>query len=391
MPFIQASGTRVAIATLVALMAGSLAHAGIQEGAPADAGTVALQRIDVTGLPEVEVYFTVVDGTGHSVLGLTPAEIGVRIDGGEQPISVLRSALAGGQNLAVAFLFDRSGSMKSGFESAREAALDFLGRLSDGDQVAIVGFDDVVAIQQSLTSDIGTAEAALLALERGADTAIYDAVVVAVEQLAGAPTDRRAIVVLSDGRDTDSKATIDEAIAAARDASVPIYALGLPVDSDEEALARMSRETGGSYRQAAAPDEIRMLYQSIAEELANQYQLIFSLSGGADESWHDMQLVYARAAGDSWQAERGFVASLGPGVTRERVRGMQRDVATRGIRRAALLGAALGFVGSLLLLLILRLARPNRPLGIVLSLALVLTAVVLGATVSTLLLLTPGR
>lgn len=353
-------------------------------------GVVALQRIDVTGLPEVEVYFTVVDDRGDSVLGLTAAELVVSLDGVPQQILGVRSALAGGEHLAVALLFDRSGSMKTGFEPAREAALDFLGRLSDRDQVAVVGFDETIAVQQALTADLAAARGALAALERGRDTALYDAILAGVDQLRSAGTDRRAIVVLSDGRDTRSRASLEDALVGARDAGVAIYALGLPVESDQDALARMSSDTGGSYRQASAPGEIRSLYQSIAEQLANQYLLVFRAAPGADERWHDMRVAYAPAAGEPWSTERGFVASVGPGVSRDRLRTMERQVARRGLPRAAALGGAAGLVASVLLLLLLRavgsVASPASPL----ALALIVTTTLLGAAIGSLLALIPG-
>ena len=99
-----------------------------------------LHRIDVTRLPDVHVYFTVVDAQGECILGLSASEMELFIDKQEQAVSAVESALAGQEYLAVVLLFDRSGSVKSALDQAKAAALDFVQRLNRNDKVAVISW-----------------------------------------------------------------------------------------------------------------------------------------------------------------------------------------------------------------------------------------------------------
>jgi len=345
----------------------------------AQSGAVAFQRIDLVGMPTVSLYFTVTDSAGASVLGVRSEELALTLDGVPQDIALLRSALEGGEHLAIAMLFDRSGSMKTGLGAAREAGLEFLDRLSQGDQLAIVSFDTEVRVETNLTSDRTRVAAALDAIDKGSDTALYDAVLVGLASLEQATTGRKALVVLTDGKDTRSTATYEAVVERAAAQGIPIYAIGLPVESDQAVLERMAAETGGAYLRADAPGDLRALYQLIAEQLNNQYFLQFESSFGVDEAWHDMRLAYAASPTSAWSASRQFVASTGPGISRARMNELSTGIARQGLATAAWAGGLGGLLLGLALLLLVRLTRPDVEAASLPALALVVISILFGA------------
>lgn len=369
---------RQAVAALLLLL---VAGAASGQQPSATSGAVAFQRIDVTALPDVQIYFTLTDTSGRSVLGLAPADLEVMLDATPQPVSVLRSALEGGESLAVALLFDRSGSMKTGLDAARDAARDFLTRLSDGDQVAIVSFDDQVQLEVALTSDRAVLSEAVGRLDRGNDTALHDAILAGLAALRGAQTNRQAVVVFSDGKDTRSGASRAQAIEAAKAQGVPVYALGLPVESDRDALRDLAHATGGAHLQAASADELRTLYQLIAEQLRNQYYLRFASTFGADERWHRLSMSYSPDSTAAWTAERDFIASTGPGISADRMQTLQREAARGSLLGAVTAGAVFGLAFGLLLLALIKAARPEIVLVSLSTVGLLTVSTALGAVV----------
>ncbi|MFC2163712.1 VWA domain-containing protein, partial [Acidobacteriota bacterium] len=226
---------------------------------------VTLQRIDVSQIPEIHLYFSVTDETGNSILGLTEEEILLTADEAPQVISSLKSALEGKEYLAVALLFDRSGSMKKALEQTKKAAINFVKRMSLDDQIAVISFDDIVRVDSNFSKDRVMTENAIRGIDLGKDTALYDAIKQALSLLQNTQTKRQAIVTLSDGKDTKSKLNKEEILLEAKNSGVPLFTLGLGANVDEKGLIDMSSETGGNFFKAASPEDLLLLYQTIAE------------------------------------------------------------------------------------------------------------------------------
>jgi Ca-activated chloride channel family protein len=353
------------------------------EGAPQK--TVTLQRVDVTRLPDIEVYLTVTDAKGNSVLGLTEFEVSVGLDDAPQKIGALTSALSGGEFLAVALLFDRSGSMKKALDQTKAAAEQFIKRLSVDDRMAVVGFDDKVRVEAAFTADRTALQTAIRGLAPGNDTALYDAIRTALDLFKDVATKRQAILVLSDGKDTRSKATADEALADAKTRGVPIFALALGDLVNEAALWRLADETGGTVLKASRPEELLLLYQKIADQLKNQYLLRFTSTFGRDDRWHKLRVEVASAGEAAAVGDRDFISSFGLGVSRDVISGIERREEKRDILVDAALGALGGLILSLLLLVLLRLVRRDLTFRPVLVVGIVVLLLLLGGIVGVLI------
>ena len=345
-------------------------------GAPAR--TMALQRVDLSGLPAVVVYATIIDERGQSVLGLTDREVSVAIDAVPQAVTSFASAMSGGEHLSVALLFDRSGSMKTAIGRTKASALEFVRRLSRDDRLAVVSFDDTVRVDSPFSSDRAALESAIQGIATGTDTALYDAIRQALDLLASERTKRQAIVVLSDGRDTKSTRPADEVLAAAKIAGVPIYSFGLGDAVNTAVLARIATETGGTSATAREPDELRLLYQRIANELSNQYILAFTSSFGEDGAWRRLRIDLHDAKGSVASAERPFISTRGPGVSRELVSGFERSAGRRALGLGAAPWGAAGLGVGVLFLLLIRSLRRDVALASPLAIGIVMLSGALG-------------
>jgi VWFA-related protein len=343
-------------------------------GRPASVA-VTIQRIDLSGLPDVRLYFWVGDAGGNSVLGLTEREISVLCDGTPQTIASLQSALQGGESLATALLFDRSGSMKQSLDRTKEAAVDFIRRLSLGDQVAVVSFDQTVKIEIPFTSDKSAGEKAIRGIPIGQDTDLFQ----------NLTTKRQAIVVLSDGADTKSLRKKEEVVVAAKDKGIPLYTIGLGEKVRRDVLISLSGETGGLFFEAARPEDLLALYQKIGAQLQNQYLLIFRPAFGGDEKWHKLEIRYGPAASPAASAGREFIASTGPGVSAATVGQLARRLHEKHLIVWVGGGAAFGLLLGLLLIVLLKALRSDLRLGFGAWLGVLVLTTVLGGLVGVIL------
>lgn len=181
---------------------------------------------------------TAVDDRGRPVTNLKPQEFTVLEDG--KPQQVLHFSAGPAVSARVLILVDASGSMNAEVKtaSARMAVTQFLAALSPDDQVALAGFDSDYWGIVSWTKDRRKVEEGVRDLKPFGSTALHDALDRAARDLASHGEGRRAVVVLTDGVDTASKATADAVIARSRALDVPIYAVSVvaPIDDPRSEL-----------------------------------------------------------------------------------------------------------------------------------------------------------
>jgi tight adherence protein B len=227
---------------------------------------VRLKAVDATSYPTMRA--TVVSSAGA---GARPA---LRENG---------RAVAGlsGQNLgcskAVVLGIDRSRSMRGQpLADAAAAARSFVAAKCGGDELSVVAFGHgAYALSRPSTLGID-ADGALANLHVDAQqgTTLYDGIVLAVRQLRGGDLASRVLVLLTDGHDAGSRATLDSAVAAARKAGVAVYAVGIEGEGfTPEALQRLAGETGGQYYSAGSTEALTRVYGSIAAALRHTWRL----------------------------------------------------------------------------------------------------------------------
>jgi tight adherence protein B len=159
---------------------------------------------------------------------------------------------------------------------ASAAARSFLGSKTPSDEISVVAFGyGAYALSRASTSAID-ADIALanLAVDAKQGTALYDAVVLASRQLAAQHLSARVLILLTDGHDAGSHATLEAAVTAAKNAGVAVYAIGIEGEGfTPDALTRLARETGGQYYGARSTSALADVYGSIAAALKHTWRL----------------------------------------------------------------------------------------------------------------------
>jgi tight adherence protein B len=223
-----------------------------------------------------------VDATGYPVLRVTlVAPAGARVPS----LTENGNAVAGynavnfGSTKSIVLALDRSQSMRGRpLARAVSAAQSFVAGSRADDHVGVVTFGSSAIALTRLGSSPGAARDELggLTVDPAAGTALYDAIVLAAERLAGDDRPGRAIVVVTDGKDVSSVHTLQDAITAARTAHAAVYAIGIDgPDFTAAVLRRIAQDTGGSYRTAASSASLASTYAALRQELARTWSLSY--------------------------------------------------------------------------------------------------------------------
>ena len=201
-------------------------------------------------------------------------------DGMSRPTTATRLP---GDELEVVLVLDTSGSMRGApMAAAKDSATAFLNTVAPTTPIGVVGFGAQPVVASPLTLDRPALAAAIAGLEARGETALYDALALAVTQFSPKEGVRRSIVLLSDGGDTASAATLEQTIAvlATSDARLDVAELVTP-ESNGAALTRLAEAGRGTVASAADPAALVQSYDALARSLASQYLLTYrSRSGG---------------------------------------------------------------------------------------------------------------
>lgn len=256
----------------IAAAAGILA---VLAGVPAAAaGGVRIESVDTTGYPRVSVTVSL----SAEILGQQPraADFAILVDGARPSIDVF--ALIG-DPIEVVIAIDTSGSMRgTPMSQARAAAVSFVEQMPESARVAVVAFSTRPTVVAPFGTSVEEIIAGLESLEADGETALYDAVVSASRQF-GESEVRRVIVLLSDGGDTSSAATLDDAVSALQAGEIELRAVALITpETDMGALDRLS--TGEPVVSVSSASGLAAAYQAVALEITGRYRLSFNSSSG---------------------------------------------------------------------------------------------------------------
>jgi VWFA-related protein len=186
--------------------------------------------------------------------------------------------------LRVGLLVDASNSIRDRFKFEQEAAIEFLNQIiRPSDQGFVIGFDSTTEVTQDFTNKPDELSKGVRMLRPGGGTALYDAVYRACkEKLMAHPdrtTVRRAIILLSDGDDNQSRVTREEAIEMAQRAEVVIYTISTNLapnkDRGDKELERMASATGGRAFFPFKLQDVSNAFLDIQEELRSQYAIAY--------------------------------------------------------------------------------------------------------------------
>lgn len=272
------------VGTVLALVAFSVAPAAAQT--TEQSTDIQVLQIDDSALPEVKLLIGLPTGFAGSPIdagAVSLAENGVPSEIALEPV--------GGSSLDVVLAIDTSGSMRGeALAEAQLAAARFLDALGPESRVALVGFGADATLEAPFGVDRAEVNTAIAGLESRGETSLYDAVVLASD-LFGPTSQRRAVVVLTDGADTVSTAGVAQAAAALARAEVDLYAIGLAT-SDSEFSSLNELAAGAASGRVLAADEAGQLsevYSEVAARLTSQYWITYE-SAAAGRTQIDIEV-----------------------------------------------------------------------------------------------------
>jgi len=173
--------------------------------------------------------------------------------------------------VSVGFVFDASSSMKNRMDVSRKAIEQFMRDAARGDEFLLVRFSDRAKLVQRFTDDPDAILGALSGVQPDGWTALLDAVYLGVQQMKSARQPRKALFVLTDGSDNNSRYTESELMNLAREADVRIYTIGL--FERPRFLEKIATETGGRAYLARKLKDLPETVDRLSNELRNQYVL----------------------------------------------------------------------------------------------------------------------
>jgi Ca-activated chloride channel family protein len=236
--------------------------------------------LDVT---RVNILFTVTDKKGRFITDLGKDDFEV-IENRKQQV-IQQFTAESDLPLRLAVLVDTSNSIREQFRFEQQAAIRFIQSVlrPRQDRLMLVSFDSAAELVTDLTDNLQKLEEGVKSMRPGGGTSFYDAIYFACKDklMMDQPRDkfRRAMIVISDGLDTESRVSRDQALEMAQKADVVIYAISTNITRDEtdgdKVLKYLTEETGG---QAFFPFKIEDLDQSfenIANELRHQYNIFY--------------------------------------------------------------------------------------------------------------------
>jgi VWFA-related protein len=236
------------------------------------------------GVNEVNVIFTVTDKRNHFVKDMSQGDFKFIDDG--KPVTQIKSfRRETNLPLRVGLLIDASNSVRDRFKFEQESAIEFLNQIirHGSDKAFVIGFDTTAEVTQDFTDDTELLGKGVRMLRPGGGTAMYDAIYYAcrdklLKENAGTTT-RKAIILLSDGEDNQSRVTREEAVEMAQRAEVIVYTIstntsGLKLRGDK-VLERFADATGGRAFFPFKISDVANAFSEIQDELRSQYAVSY--------------------------------------------------------------------------------------------------------------------
>jgi VWFA-related protein len=234
---------------------------------------------------EVPLIFTVTDRHGHYIPNLGQSDFAL-LDNQRAPAKVDSFHQQINLPLRVGILIDASSSIRSRFQFEQQSAIEFLLQVltARSDRAFVMGFDVTPSLTADWTNDMDSLESGVNKLTPGGGTALFDAVYTACRTKLlserGQEPVRKALILISDGEDDQSRVYLPEAIKECERADTIIYAISTnwtpSRGAGDKVLAQLAEETGGEPFWPPSVEDMAVSFKSIEQELRSQYALVYT-------------------------------------------------------------------------------------------------------------------
>ncbi|MEM9557939.1 MAG: VWA domain-containing protein [Acidobacteriota bacterium] len=234
-----------------------------------------INQINADSCPQMQAIVSVLDDQGLPIPGLTQSNFTLSEDSTTQTIGV--TTPGGGSNAAaVTLVLDGSGSLSNAdIDNIHIAGNAFINLLAAGDRIAVYHFGSDVERVLNYTTDRSAARAAVDALDNNlGTTSLFDAIVDAANH-SRTVSGRKALIVMTDGRNNSSSASQQDAIDAAIAAGVPVFTIGFG-NANETVLMEIAQQTGGLAFQGVTSGDLQTIFQQVGQTLNSQLILTWT-------------------------------------------------------------------------------------------------------------------
>ncbi len=267
---------------------------------------------------EVNLIFTVTDKHGHYIPNLQQSDFAL-LDDQKAPAKVNYFRQQINLPLRVGIVIDASTSIRSRFQFEQQSAVEFLLQIlkARSDRAFVMGFDVTPTVTQDWTNNIDGLETGVNRLKPGGGTALFDAVYTACrDKLLEGARDRepvrKAMVLLSDGDDNQSRVLPDEAIKECQRAATIIYAISTnwtpSRGKGDQVLTKMAEATGGTVFFPPSVEEMSASFKDIEEELRSQYALNYTPADFKNDGAFRSIYLYCNDRRYQVRAKKGYFA-----------------------------------------------------------------------------------
>src|SRR2546427_1059847 len=248
-----------------------------------------------------EVHVNVTDEKDRPIGNLKKENFRIFEDRTEQKITLFKHEDI---PLSLGLVIDNSRSIEPRKQRLDAAAVSFVRKGNAEDETFIVHFDDTARLERDFTASISDLEDTLAGVQPFGQTAIYDALILALDHMAQAKHMKRAILLVTDGIDNSSHHTMEEAIEATKRSRVAVYTVGLLSQSGgekaEDSLIHIAEASGGRAYFPQNVDDARSAMERVARDLREQYTLgYFPAKSDLDGSWRSVRVDIIRLPGAS--------------------------------------------------------------------------------------------
>lgn len=236
--------------------------------------------VDVT---RVNMLFTVTDKKGRFITDLDKDDF--EVIEAKRPQAIQEFTAESDLPLRIGILVDTSSSIRDRFKFEQEAAVEFLNSVvhTGTDKAMVISFDTSAELVADLIDDSVKLDNAIRSLRPGGGTSLYDAIFFAcrdkLQQDQPKHKFRRALVIVSDGEDNQSRYTRDQALEMAQKADAVIYAISTNISRTEtdgdKVLKYLTEETGGRAFFPFKVEDLEQSFENIANELRHQYNIFY--------------------------------------------------------------------------------------------------------------------